>query len=65
MTKTQQEVIREGYEALINSLGIVDTMRFIQHYSSGQGDYTKERHQWLEKTPLDDFFFLNETARRR
>lgn len=54
MTKTQQEIIRQGYEALINSLGIVDTIRFIQYYSSGQGDYTQERNQWLDKTPLEE-----------
>ncbi len=56
MTKTQQEIIREGYKALVNSLGIVDTIRFIQYYSSGQGDYTQERLQWLDKTPLDEVF---------
>lgn len=54
MTKTQQEIMREGYRALIDSLGVVDAMRFIQYYSSGQGDYTQERHQWLARTPLDD-----------
>ncbi|NET25470.1 hypothetical protein [Okeania sp. SIO1I7] len=58
MTKTQQEIIRQGYEALINSLGIIDTIRFIQYYSSGQGDYTQERHQWLDKTPPDEIFAL-------
>lgn len=31
-------------------------MRFIQFYSSEQGDYTQERHQWLDKTPLDEVF---------
>ncbi|MDJ0556790.1 MAG: hypothetical protein QNJ68_20565 [Microcoleaceae cyanobacterium MO_207.B10] len=38
----------------MNSLGIVDTIRFIQYFSSGQGDYTQERHQWLDKTPLEE-----------
>lgn len=58
MTKTQQEIIRQGYEALINSLGIVDTIRFLQYYSSGQGDYSQERHQWLDKTPIDEILAL-------
>ena len=54
--KTQSEVIKKGYQALINSLGIVDTLRFIQYFKSGEGDYTKERHQWLENKSVDDIF---------
>ncbi|WP_446417852.1 hypothetical protein [Coleofasciculus sp.] len=42
------------YKALIDSLGVVDTIRFIQYFSPGQGDYTKERHQWQDKTPLEE-----------
>jgi len=52
MPKTQQEIIRQGYQALVNSLGVVDAIRFIQHFTPGQGDYTKERHEWLDQTPL-------------
>ncbi|MGB5710197.1 MAG: hypothetical protein WBM44_04715 [Waterburya sp.] len=37
-----------------NSLGIVDAIRFIQHFSPGEGDYTKERHQWLQQKSLGD-----------
>ncbi len=54
MPKTQQEVIKQGYQALFNSLGVVDAIRFIQHFTPGQGDYTKERHEWLDRTPLED-----------
>ncbi|AFY80160.1 hypothetical protein [Oscillatoria acuminata] len=57
MTKTQQEIIQKGYQALIDSLGVVDTIRFIQYFSPGHGDYTQERHQWLEKMSLNDIFF--------
>lgn len=54
MPKTQQEIIRQGYQALVNSLGVVDAIRFIQHFTPGQGDYTKDRHEWLDQTPLED-----------
>ena len=54
MPKTQQEIIRQGYQALVSSLGVVDTIRFMQHFTPGQGDYTKERHEWLDQTPLND-----------
>jgi hypothetical protein len=57
MTRTQQEIIRQGYKAWIDSLGIADAIKFIQYYNSpGTGDYTKERHQWLDKKSLDDVF---------
>jgi hypothetical protein len=52
--KTQNEIIKQGYDALINSLGIADTIRFIQYFSPGKGDYTKERHQWLDEKTLAD-----------
>lgn len=52
--KTQHEIIKQGYDALINSLGVADTIRFIQYFSPGQGDYTKERHQWLDDKTLAD-----------
>jgi hypothetical protein len=58
MTKTQQEIVRLGYQALINSLGVVDSIRFIQYFSQGRGDYTKERHQWLDNTSLEELFQL-------
>ncbi|MBK1988985.1 hypothetical protein A0J48_015805 [Sphaerospermopsis aphanizomenoides BCCUSP55] len=52
--KTQNEIIKQGYDALINSLGITDTIRFIQYFSPGKGDYTKERHQWLDEKTLTE-----------
>ncbi len=58
MTKTQQEIVRLGYQALINSLGVVDSIRFIQDFNPGRGDYTKERHQWLDNTSLEELFQL-------
>lgn len=54
MMKTQNEIIKQGYDALINSLGVADTIRFIQYFSPGTGDYTKERHQWLDEKSLAD-----------
>ena len=54
VTKTQQEIIKQGYRALIDSLGVVDTIRFIQYFTPGKGDYTRERREWLEQIPLED-----------
>ena len=53
--KTQNEVLDRGYKALVDALGVIDAIRFIQHFHPGYGDYTKERHQWLDKLTMDDF----------
>lgn len=53
---TQNEIIEKGYQALIDSLGVVDAIRFLQYFSPGVGNYTKERYQWLEQKSLDDVF---------
>ncbi|NER95561.1 MAG: hypothetical protein F6J86_17250 [Symploca sp. SIO1B1] len=52
--RTQQEIMKQGYQALVDYLGVVDAIRFIQYFSPGQGDYTKERHQWLNNKSLED-----------
>jgi len=54
MPKTQQEVVCQGYQILVESLGVIDAIRFIQHFSSGYGDYTQERHTWLNQISLDE-----------
>lgn len=54
MIKTQQEIISQGYKALVNSLGVTDTILFIQHFNLGQGNYTQERHQWLDGMTIED-----------
>ncbi len=63
MSKTQQEIVRQGYQALVETLGVVDAIRFVQHFSPGQGDYTQERHAWLDQTPLEDI--LTSMKKRR
>jgi len=56
MMISQREVIQRGYQALVDALGAVNTIRFIQHFSLGQGNYTEERYQWLDKlTPEEGF----------
>jgi len=56
MMRTQNDIIKLGYDALINSLGVTDTIRFIQYFSPGTGDCTKERHQWLDGKTLAEVF---------
>ncbi|MGA7932359.1 MAG: hypothetical protein WCA35_02150 [Kovacikia sp.] len=52
---TITELKRKGFQALVDALGYADAIRFLRQYDSGQGDYTQERHQWLDPLTLDDF----------
>ena len=52
--RPQNEILDRGYKALVNALGIIDAIRFIQHFSPGYGDYTKERYEWLDKLSMND-----------
>jgi hypothetical protein len=49
------EIRQQGYKALINALGVTGTLKFLQQLEVGYGDYTKERHQWLDQLTIDDF----------
>jgi hypothetical protein len=54
-TMKQTEIRQQGYKALIDSLGVANTLRFLQQLGVGYGDYTKERHQWLDRLSMEDF----------
>jgi len=47
--KTLNEIRIRGFEVLVKNLGPADAVRFIQSYTHGSGDYTKDRKAWLEK----------------
>jgi hypothetical protein len=48
-TKTLHEIHDEGIKALLNTLGPVDMIRFLQMFGGGSGNYTLERNRWLKK----------------
>jgi hypothetical protein len=52
---TPTELRKRGFIALVDALGCVDAVRFLQQYAPGDGDYTQERYQWLDQLTLDDF----------
>jgi hypothetical protein len=53
---TPIELNRKGFKALVDALGYADAIRFIRQFDNGSGDYTKERHQWLDKLTLEDIW---------
>lgn len=48
------EVSDRAFGVLTRELGVVDTMRFVQQFSTGSGDYTKERHALFAGKTLED-----------
>jgi hypothetical protein len=53
-TMTLEQVRIAGYQALIRDLGPVNLVRFLQHFETGYGDYTKERRQWLDRHTVEE-----------
>jgi hypothetical protein len=47
------EIRRKGLEILMEPLGPVGMVRFLQQFETGYGDYTAERESWLTETNLD------------
>lgn len=52
--KTLEQIRLEGFDVLVKALGPVDAVRFIQQFSPGYGDYTKERHTWLDNKSFEE-----------
>ena len=53
-TKPISDISRRATHILFKEMGVVDTIRFLNQFSIGQGDYTKEREKWLGDISMDD-----------
>jgi len=51
---TIAEINRNAEAILIKELGVSNTLRFLSQFNHGAGDYTAERHKWLDALSLDD-----------
>ncbi|MGB3507758.1 MAG: hypothetical protein WBA93_00625 [Microcoleaceae cyanobacterium] len=49
------ELRRKGYQALVDNLGQINTIRFLQQVGWGHGDYTKEREELLKGVTREQF----------
>jgi len=52
-TMSLEQIRVAGMEALARELGIVGMIRFLQQFETGHGDYSKDRHEWLDDQDLD------------
>jgi len=67
MGLTLDEIYRQGLQALRDRLGRAGTIRFLQQFERGSGDYARERHAWVDRTSLEDLRALagNKPAGRK
>ncbi|MDR1149008.1 MAG: hypothetical protein LBK66_10295 [Spirochaetaceae bacterium] len=54
MVKDLNSIRKLGIEALNEKLGPLGMVEFMRQFDSGYGDYTKERHDWLDELTIED-----------
>jgi hypothetical protein len=54
MPRTLDEIRRHGLEALRRKLGRTGLVRFMQQFTTGEGDYTRLRQEWVDRLSLDE-----------
>ncbi|GFP22632.1 hypothetical protein HKBW3S44_01461 [Candidatus Hakubella thermalkaliphila] len=54
MLKTLKEIKEEGWDALIERLGVAGATMFVLESEEGYGDYTTERKKIFAEKSLDD-----------
>jgi hypothetical protein len=50
---TLEQIRAAGMAALTRELGVVGMIRFMQQFEIGEGDYSKERHRWLDNQDVE------------
>ena len=51
---TTNELTQMGKEILCKELGITNTIKFLQGYTKGHGNYTEERRETFKNLSVDD-----------
>ncbi|MBI3958170.1 MAG: hypothetical protein HY328_05115 [Chloroflexi bacterium] len=51
---TLEEIRVVGLKAIANELGPVGLVRFLQMFETGKGDYSKERHEWVDRLSAEE-----------
>ena len=51
---TDEEFERHALSVLRRELGLDGLARFLRVYRAGSGDYTRDRHRWLEGTTVQE-----------
>lgn len=62
-TKPLAEITQEAINVLFQTLGIVNTVRFINQFTTGYGNYTEERAALFGDITLDEVITEIEQSR--
>ena len=55
--KTINEISNKAINLLLSNLGAENTLRFLNQFSAGSGDYTKARKNMYKNLSLDQLVF--------
>jgi hypothetical protein len=58
------EVTQRATEILIREMGVADTLRFLNQFHVGSGDYVRERGDWLDGLSLEEIVSKIKAARK-
>jgi hypothetical protein len=50
---TLEQIRVTGFAALMEQLGPDGMLRFLQQFETGAGNYSVERHQWIDQWDID------------
>lgn len=50
---TLEQIRVTGLAALLEKLGTDGMIRFLQQFETGAGDYSTERHAWIDQLDMD------------
>ena len=62
-TKSLAEITQDAIRILFREIGVVNTVRFINQYTMGYGNYTEERRELFADQTLADL--IDEIKQRR
>ena len=54
VTKPLAQITREAIRLLCKEMGVVNALRFVNQFTTGYGDYTKERDQLFAGMTVHD-----------
>ena len=52
--KPLTEITQQAIDLLFKEIGVVNTVRFLNQFTTGYGDYTEERESLLKDLTLDE-----------
>jgi len=55
-TLVMKDVKLRGMKALTRELGAAGMAQFMQQFASGSGDYSRDRHAFIDKFTVNDVF---------